>query len=37
MKRSPTLKDVARIELGADTYSLRSLLNNDTATAIPIF
>ncbi|MEL6869428.1 MAG: multidrug efflux RND transporter permease subunit [Pseudomonadota bacterium] len=32
-----TLKDVARIELGADTYSLRSLLNNETATAIPIF
>ncbi|MEO0574290.1 MAG: multidrug efflux RND transporter permease subunit [Pseudomonadota bacterium] len=32
-----TLRDVARIELGADSYSLRSLLNNQTATAIPIF
>ena len=31
------LKDVARIELGADSYSLRSLLNNKTAVAIPIF
>lgn len=31
------LKDVARIELGADSYSLRSLLNNKTAVALPIF
>jgi multidrug efflux pump subunit AcrB len=31
------LKDVARVELGAADYSLRSLLNNKTAAAIPIF
>jgi multidrug efflux pump len=31
------LRDVARIELGASEYSLRSLLNNKTAVAIPIF
>ncbi len=31
------LKDVARIELGADNYALRSLLNNNPAAAIPIF
>src|SRR5215471_9285207 len=31
------LKDVARIELGAGDYSLRSLLDNKTAVAIPIF
>ena len=31
------LKDVARIELGASTYALRSLLNNQEAVAIPIF
>jgi multidrug efflux pump len=31
------LKDVARIELGANAYTLRSLLNNKQATAIPIF
>src|SRR5213594_613617 len=31
------LKDVARIQLGAAGYSLRSLLNNKTAVAIPIF
>jgi multidrug efflux pump len=31
------LKDVARVELGAAEYSLRSLLNNKTAAAIPIF
>ncbi|MDX1951844.1 MAG: efflux RND transporter permease subunit [Verrucomicrobiota bacterium] len=31
------LKDVARIELGAAEYSLRSLLNNRLAAAIPIF
>ena len=29
------LKDVARIELGASGYALRSLLNNKTAVAIP--
>src|SRR5437870_3598364 len=31
------LKDLARIELGASGYSLRSLLNNKTAVALPIF
>jgi multidrug efflux pump len=31
------LKDIARIELSADSYALRSLLNNKTAVAIPIF
>lgn len=31
------LKDVARIELGASEYALRSLLNNKPAVAIPIF
>jgi multidrug efflux pump len=31
------LRDVARIELGADQYSLRSLLNNKPAVAIGIF
>ena len=31
------LKDVARIELGAGSYALRSLLNNKTAVALPIF
>ena len=31
------LGDVARIELGASSYSLRSLLNNKPAVAIPIF
>jgi hydrophobe/amphiphile efflux-1 (HAE1) family protein len=31
------LKDVARVELGAAEYALRSLLNNKTAAAIPIF
>jgi hydrophobe/amphiphile efflux-1 (HAE1) family protein len=31
------LRDVARIELGAADYALRSLLNNQTAVAIPIF
>ncbi|NQY27075.1 MAG: efflux RND transporter permease subunit [Piscirickettsiaceae bacterium] len=31
------LKDVARIELDAQSYSLRSLLNNQPAVAIPIF
>jgi multidrug efflux pump len=31
------LKDVARVELGASEYALRSLLNNKSAVAIPIF
>ncbi len=31
------LRDVARIELGASEYALRSLLNNKSAAAIPIF
>ncbi len=31
------LKDVARVELGASEYSLRSLLDNKNAVAIPIF
>ncbi len=31
------LKDVARVELGSGEYSLRSLLNNKRAVAIPIF
>lgn len=31
------LKDVSRIELSADSYALRSLLNNHTAVALPIF
>ncbi len=31
------LKDVARIELGAGSYGLQSLLDNKTAVAIPIF
>ena len=31
------LKDVARIELGASEYALRSLLDNKQAVAIPIF
>src|SRR2546423_9608326 len=31
------LKDVARIELSAGSYALRSLLNNKTAVALPIF
>ncbi|WCP67763.1 multidrug efflux RND transporter permease subunit [Vibrio tubiashii] len=31
------LKDVARIELGAETYSLRSLLDNQDAVAIGVF
>lgn len=31
------LKDVARIELGASAYGLRSLLNNKPAVAVPIF
>tara|TARA_R110002049_G_scaffold2743_4_gene21097 strand:- start:29576 stop:32746 length:3171 start_codon:yes stop_codon:yes gene_type:complete len=31
------LKDIARIELDAQSYALRSLLNNKPAVAIPIF
>jgi multidrug efflux pump len=31
------LRDVARLELGASEYALRSLLNNKPAVAIPIF
>jgi multidrug efflux pump len=31
------LKDLARVEMGAAEYSLRSLLNNRAAAAIPIF
>jgi multidrug efflux pump len=31
------LKEVARIELGANTYALRSLLDNKDAVAMPIF
>jgi multidrug efflux pump len=31
------LKDVARIELGSNSYSLRSLLDNQPAVALPIF
>ncbi len=31
------LKDVARIELGSNSYALRSLLDNQPAAAIPIF
>ncbi|MEI2416840.1 multidrug efflux RND transporter permease subunit [Orrella sp. JC864] len=31
------LRDVARVELGASDYSLRALLNNEQAVAIPIF
>ncbi len=31
------LKDVARVELGEDSYSLRALLNGQTAVAIPVF
>jgi multidrug efflux pump len=31
------LRDVARVELGASDYSLRSLLDNKAAVALPIF
>ena len=31
------LRDVARVELGAADYSLRSLLNNKPAVAVPVF
>lgn len=42
IKRDPSgaitrLKDVARVELSAQQYGLRSLLDNDAAVAIPIF
>ena len=35
--QSTRLSDVARIELGASEYALRSLLDNEEAVAIPIF
>lgn len=31
------LKDVANVELGSNSYTLRSLLNNKSAVALPIF
>jgi hydrophobe/amphiphile efflux-1 (HAE1) family protein len=31
------LRDVARVELGADSYALRALLDNKPAVAVPIF
>jgi len=31
------LGDVARVELGADNYALRSLLDNKSAVAVPVF
>jgi multidrug efflux pump len=31
------LRDVARIELGSDSYALRALLDNKPAVAIPVF
>ncbi len=31
------LSDIGRVEMGASEYSLRSMLNNDNAVAIPIF
>lgn len=31
------LRDVARIEIGADSYGLRSLLNNNPAVALPVY
>jgi hydrophobe/amphiphile efflux-1 (HAE1) family protein len=31
------LRDVARVELGSETYALRALLDNQPAAAIPIF
>ncbi|MBI1196774.1 MAG: multidrug efflux RND transporter permease subunit [Phenylobacterium sp.] len=31
------LRDVARVELGSDSYALRALLDNQPAVAIPIF
>ncbi|MEM1262054.1 MAG: multidrug efflux RND transporter permease subunit [Pseudomonadota bacterium] len=32
-----TLRDVARVELGANTYALRAMLSNEVAAGIPIF
>ncbi|WP_017938281.1 efflux RND transporter permease subunit [Zestomonas thermotolerans] len=31
------LRDIARVELGSNRYSLRSLLNNQPAVSIPVF
>jgi multidrug efflux pump len=31
------LKDLARLELGSNSYALRALLNNQSAVAIPVF
>ncbi len=31
------LRDVARVELGADSYALRALLDNEPAAALPVF
>jgi multidrug efflux pump len=31
------LRDIARVELGSDSYALRSLLDNKSAIALPIF
>ncbi|WP_434939611.1 efflux RND transporter permease subunit [Shewanella sp. HL-SH8] len=31
------LKDMARVELGASTYALRSMLDNQDAAALPVF
>jgi multidrug efflux pump len=31
------LRDIAKVDLGADTYALRSLLDNKPAVALPIF
>jgi multidrug efflux pump len=31
------LKDVARLEMGSNSYALRSLLNNKSAVALPLF
>ncbi|UJF22304.1 efflux RND transporter permease subunit [Shewanella sp. OMA3-2] len=31
------LKDIARVELGASTYALRSMLDNQDAAALPVF
>ncbi len=31
------LRDVARVELGSDSYALRAMLNGHTAVAVPIF
>ena len=37
MAKSRRLRDIARIELGAADYALRSLLDNKSAVAVPIF